>query len=237
MSSQLADAATRVTDEWRSHRPRYIFPRHENQEWEYEAELRQLNMWCFRELCPWILDISGSPGLGLHLPKARLWRCLIAVWPHPWYAPVAAVVPELYSLVGLHHDVLVGQTSGDAIGSMRQLLHALTMVHALPWHEPFSIQKETFVSSHYHIRVQLPYREGTKWLQVHAWQTLMTILQFAEHCLGAHQIGCLRLVCHRTFLYDSLEYSLFSAAVDPGSLVEIQFKYVPERSDDHMIRV
>ena len=128
-------------------------------------------------------------------------------------------------------------SSDDAIGSMRQLLHALTMVHALPWHEPFSIQKETFVSSHYHIQVQLPYREGTKWLQVHAWQTLMTIIQFAEHCLGRHRIGCLRLVCHRIFIYDSLEYSLFSAAVDPGPLVEIQLKWVPERDDAHMIRV
>ena len=67
------------------------------------------------------------------------------------------------------------------------------MVHLRAWHEPVSMHFETYVSSHYHIRVRLP------WLRQACLQ----------HCISA----LISLVKHVN-VFVALYYLLMSGVVD-----------------------
>lgn len=163
-------------------------------------------------------------------------RCLVAVWPHPWMSPVDLVIPEVYSLVCLRSDVDWQAEHIDLNDLQATLWHALSMVHLRVWHEPCAMRLEEYVSSYYSINVRFPGSACTTLHRVHAWITLRQILQWAEHT-QPHWRGRLRVVCHDIYIYDSLDYSLFSAAVDPGTLVDMQIRHVSGREEDHMVRV
>jgi hypothetical protein len=129
------------------------------------------------------------------------------------------------------------QTAEFDLGDLQETLwHALIMVHLRVWHEPCAIGLESFVSSYYSISVRIPGSAGTVLHRVHAWITLRQILQWVEHS-QPHWRDRLRVVCHGIYIYDSLDYSLFSAAVDPGTLVDMQIRHVPGRIESQMVRV
>jgi hypothetical protein len=170
------------------------------------------------------------------LPTAMVARVHVSVWPQPWKDRVALVIPEFYFLVGVTQDILDEGANMDWDDVQQSLWHALTLVHMRVWHKPCALTLEQYVSDYYFIKVRTPGSAGTQIHRVHAWMKLRRILEWAERILP-HWQGQLRLVCHEIYLYDSLDYSLFSAAVDPGSLVDCQIRHVLGRSEQQMVRV
>jgi hypothetical protein len=221
---------------WLDWRPRYIWPRHQTPEWEYEAELCHRRNWIFREECPWIHRIRSVGNSAAALPTAMVARVQVSVWPQPWIDRVPMVVPEWYSLIGVSEDIPTVDGNFDWDDVQQSLRHALTSVHMRVWHQPSAMRSAQYVSEFYFIRVRTPGSAEAQIHRVHAWMQLRRILEWAERILP-HWQGLLRLVCHEVYVYDSLDYSLFSAAVDPGSLVDCQMRHVPGRSEQHMVRV
>jgi hypothetical protein len=163
-------------------------------------------------------------------------RVQVSVWPQPLVDYVPMVIPEFYSLIGVAEDIPTVDGNFDGDDVQQSLWHALTSVHMRVWHEPSSLQSAQYVSDFYFIKVRTPGSAGTQIHRVHAWMKLRRILEWAERILP-HWPGRLRLVCHEIYVYDSLDCSLFSAAVDPGSLVDCQIRHVLGRSEQHMVRV